>query len=143
MQRAALLAFLAALHTGVHAACQSGLAERLHDKIDPQRILIHELTVCHAWHGHLGRSVVVLPTQGTAPGTLDLDILWFGDQVIDTPTLTVPHPRMDERAFVLRPLADLVPGRVSAAALQAVAAQSIYRLAGADWAEGAVGGDCS
>ena len=78
-----------------------------------------------------------------APRTLDLDILWFGDRVIDTPTLTVPHPRMAERAFVLRPLADLVPGRVSAAALQAVAAQSIYRLAGADWAEGAVGGDCS
>lgn len=78
-----------------------------------------------------------------APRTLDLDILWFGDQVIHTPTLTVPHPRMDERAFVLRPLADLVPGRVSAAALQAVAAQSIYRLADAGWAEGVVGGDCS
>ncbi len=76
MQRAALLAVLAAaLHTGAQAACQSGLAERLHDKIDPQRVLIHELTVCHAWHGHLGRSVVVLPTRGTAPGTLDLDIL--------------------------------------------------------------------
>ena len=78
-----------------------------------------------------------------APRTLDLDILWFGDQVIGTPTLTVPHPRMAERAFVLRPLADLVPGRVSAAALQAVAAQSIYRLADAGWAEGVVGGDCS
>lgn len=78
-----------------------------------------------------------------APRTLDLDILWFGDQVIGSPALTVPHPRMDERAFVLRPLADLVPGRVSAAALQAVAAQSIYRLADAGWAEGVVGGDCS
>ena len=78
-----------------------------------------------------------------APRTLDLDILWFGDQVIGTPTLTVPHPRMAERAFVLRPLADLVPGRVSAAALQAVAAQSIYQLADAGWAEGVVGGACS
>ncbi len=78
-----------------------------------------------------------------APRTLDLDILWFGDQVIHTPTLTVPHPRMAERAFVLRPLADLVPDRVSAAALQAVAAQSIYRLADVGWAEGVVGGDCS
>ncbi|WP_462389787.1 2-amino-4-hydroxy-6-hydroxymethyldihydropteridine diphosphokinase [Acidovorax sp. Q11] len=78
-----------------------------------------------------------------APRTLDLDILWFGDQVIHTPTLTAPHPRMAERAFVLHPLADLVPDRVSAAALQAVAAQSIYRLADAGWAEGVVGGDCS
>lgn len=68
-----------------------------------------------------------------APRTLDLDILWFGDQVIDTPTLTVPHPRMAERAFVLRPLADLLPERVSAVALQAVAAQDIHRLEGPGW----------
>ena len=69
-----------------------------------------------------------------APRTLDLDILWFGDQVIDTPDLTVPHPRMGERAFVLRPLADLLPERVSAAALQAVASQDIHRLEDATWA---------
>ncbi|MBS0341096.1 MAG: hypothetical protein JSS56_11255 [Proteobacteria bacterium] len=75
MQRAALFVFLVALHACANAACQSGLAERLHEKLGTQRQLIHELTVCHAWHGHLGRSVVVLPTQGAAPGTLDLDIL--------------------------------------------------------------------
>ena len=78
-----------------------------------------------------------------APRTLDLDILWFGDQVIDTPLLTVPHPRMAERAFVLRPLADLVPERVAASALQAVAAQSIHLLADAGWAGDAVGDKCS
>ncbi len=78
-----------------------------------------------------------------APRTLDLDILWFGDQVIDTPELTVPHPRMAERAFVLRPLADLVPERVAAEALQAVTAQSIYPLADGRWAVGVVGGACS
>ena len=74
-----------------------------------------------------------------APRTLDLDILWFGDQVIDTPTLTVPHPRMAERAFVLRPLADLVPERVDATARQAVAAQDIHQLKGTGWVDGVVG----
>lgn len=44
-----------------------------------------------------------------APRTLDLDLLLYGDQVIDEPGLTVPHPRMHRRAFVLRPLADLAP----------------------------------
>ncbi|MBL7090678.1 2-amino-4-hydroxy-6-hydroxymethyldihydropteridine diphosphokinase [Acidovorax sp.] len=75
-----------------------------------------------------------------APRTLDLDILWFGDRVIDTPTLTVPHPRMAERAFVLRPLADLVPERVDAAVLQAVASQDIHQLEGSGWADAVVGG---
>ncbi|TEA80080.1 2-amino-4-hydroxy-6-hydroxymethyldihydropteridine diphosphokinase [Allopusillimonas ginsengisoli] len=45
-----------------------------------------------------------------APRTLDLDLLLYGDWHIDDPDLTVPHPRMHQRAFVLRPLADLAPG---------------------------------
>ena len=44
-----------------------------------------------------------------APRTLDLDVLLFGDAVIETPELTVPHPRMHERAFVLVPLAEIAP----------------------------------
>jgi 2-amino-4-hydroxy-6-hydroxymethyldihydropteridine diphosphokinase len=47
-----------------------------------------------------------------APRTLDLDLLLYGDQCIATPTLTVPHPRLHERAFVLQPLAELAPGLV-------------------------------
>ena len=70
-----------------------------------------------------------------APRTLDLDILWFGGQIIDSPALTVPHPRMAERAFVLRPLADLAPDRVEAAWLQAVASQDIQRLERPGWAD--------
>lgn len=47
-----------------------------------------------------------------APRTLDLDLLLAGDATIDTPTLVVPHPRLHERAFVLRPMADIDPHRV-------------------------------
>jgi 2-amino-4-hydroxy-6-hydroxymethyldihydropteridine diphosphokinase len=45
-----------------------------------------------------------------APRTLDLDLLLHGDAVLATPTLTLPHPRLHERAFVLRPLLELAPG---------------------------------
>jgi 2-amino-4-hydroxy-6-hydroxymethyldihydropteridine diphosphokinase len=44
-----------------------------------------------------------------APRTLDLDLLLYGDQEINDSELTVPHPRMHQRAFVLKPLADLAP----------------------------------
>jgi 2-amino-4-hydroxy-6-hydroxymethyldihydropteridine diphosphokinase len=44
-----------------------------------------------------------------APRTLDLDLLLYGELTIETPRLSVPHPRMHQRAFVLRPLQDLGP----------------------------------
>ncbi len=50
--------------------------------------------------------------QRWGPRTLDLDLLLFCEQTIDEPGLTVPHPRMKERRFVLQPLADLAPGVV-------------------------------
>jgi 2-amino-4-hydroxy-6-hydroxymethyldihydropteridine diphosphokinase len=46
------------------------------------------------------------------PRTLDLDLLLYGDLAIDEPGLTVPHPRLHERRFVLEPLAELDPGLV-------------------------------
>jgi 2-amino-4-hydroxy-6-hydroxymethyldihydropteridine diphosphokinase len=64
-----------------------------------------------------------------APRTLDLDLLLMRDRVLHTPELTLPHPRLHERAFVLRPLAELapdlpIPGRGTVAAcLQTVDAQ--------------------
>jgi len=69
-----------------------------------------------------------------APRTLDLDLLLYGDAVIDSPSLTLPHPRMHERAFVLAPLLELdpgiaIPGRGRAADyLDTVADQAIARL---------------
>jgi 2-amino-4-hydroxy-6-hydroxymethyldihydropteridine diphosphokinase len=63
-----------------------------------------------------------------APRTLDLDLLLYGSACIDSVRLTVPHPRMMQRAFVLVPLAEIAPGLVSAAQLNAVRAQAIERL---------------
>jgi 2-amino-4-hydroxy-6-hydroxymethyldihydropteridine diphosphokinase len=69
-----------------------------------------------------------------APRTLDLDLLLYGDQRIATPTLTVPHPRLHERAFVVRPLAEIapelqIPGHGGVADLLApLAGQRIDRL---------------
>ena len=53
------------------------------------------------------------------PRTLDADVLWVEDEVVDEPDLTVPHPRMWERRFVLAPLADLAPDLVTSAQLAA------------------------
>ncbi len=63
-----------------------------------------------------------------APRTLDLDLLLYGNARIDSARLTVPHPRMMQRAFVLLPLAEIAPERVSTAQLHAVAGQPITRL---------------
>jgi 2-amino-4-hydroxy-6-hydroxymethyldihydropteridine diphosphokinase len=64
-----------------------------------------------------------------APRTLDLDLLLYGEGQISSEHLTVPHPRMNQRAFVLLPLADIAPQRVSAGDLQALQGQRIERLA--------------
>jgi 2-amino-4-hydroxy-6-hydroxymethyldihydropteridine diphosphokinase len=60
-----------------------------------------------------------------APRTLDLDLLLFGSATVHSPHLQVPHPRMYERAFVLVPLAEIAPERVSGARLAAVAGQEL------------------
>jgi 2-amino-4-hydroxy-6-hydroxymethyldihydropteridine diphosphokinase len=69
-----------------------------------------------------------------APRTLDLDLLLYGAQIIATPDLTVPHPRLHQRAFVLLPLAEIapelrIPGRgLLQPWLERAADQSITRL---------------
>ena len=47
------------------------------------------------------------------PRTLDVDVLLYGDERVDEPDLQIPHPRMTERAFVLAPLHDVAPDRVT------------------------------
>ncbi|RTL39367.1 MAG: 2-amino-4-hydroxy-6-hydroxymethyldihydropteridine diphosphokinase [Burkholderiales bacterium] len=63
-----------------------------------------------------------------APRTLDLDLLLYGDVVLDTPRLTLPHPRLGERAFVLRPLLEIEPALIGLATGQGWQAQRIERL---------------
>jgi 2-amino-4-hydroxy-6-hydroxymethyldihydropteridine diphosphokinase len=57
---------------------------------------------------HLGRT----SGERYGPRPIDLDIIFFGGDVIDLPELTVPHPRLAERAFVLRPLVDIAPVKI-------------------------------
>jgi 2-amino-4-hydroxy-6-hydroxymethyldihydropteridine diphosphokinase len=64
-----------------------------------------------------------------APRTLDLDILLFGNETLVKADLVIPHPRMTARAFVLLPLSELAPGKVSAMQLRAVADQAVTRIA--------------
>ena len=80
----------------------------------PAERLLAELQSIEAAHGRR-RSFA------NAPRTLDLDLLLFGDAVLDVPGLQLPHPRMHERAFVLLPLVQIagdvvIPGRGSAKA---------------------------
>lgn len=63
------------------------------------------LTLAKGIESKLGR--VLGPSN--APRPIDIDILFYGDQVIETPELVIPHPRLAERAFVLVPLAEIAP----------------------------------
>jgi 2-amino-4-hydroxy-6-hydroxymethyldihydropteridine diphosphokinase len=57
------------------------------------------------------------------PRTLDADVLWVDGLALDSPELTVPHPRWRERRFVLAPLAELAPDLVDAEAIAAAGGQ--------------------
>lgn len=72
-----------------------------------------------------------------APRTLDLDVLLYEDRLLHTPMLTIPHPRMHERAFVLAPLAEIAPGVVvpgrgrAAELLDAVTCRGVEKIGSA------------
>ena len=57
-----------------------------------------------------------------APRTLDLDLILFGEQLIEEPGLVVPHPRFRERLFVLEPLAEVAPGWIDPATGKSISA---------------------
>ena len=70
--------------------------------LSPQDLLARIKTI----ETQLGR----VPTVRNGPRIIDIDILFYNQQTIHTPTLTVPHPRMRERDFVMRPLLEIEPG---------------------------------
>ncbi len=77
------------------------------------------------------------PSVRYGPRAIDIDILLYDDIVVRTPELTLPHPRLTERAFVLAPLAEIAPtlvipatGRTVAELLRQVADQDVRRLEG-------------
>ena len=93
----------------------------LHTALSPTALLEH----CQCLEKAAGRE----RPYRHAPRTLDIDILLYADWRVASPELTVPHPRMAQRAFVLVPLAEIAPEKVTAAQLDAVAGQRIERLA--------------
>lgn len=76
-------------------------AAELRTELTPRRLLDLLLTV----EARQGR----VRTERWGPRTLDLDLLLYGDEVVNEPDLRVPHPRMADRTFVLQPLADIAP----------------------------------
>ena len=66
------------------------------------------LTLAKGIESKLGRTF----GKSNAPRPIDIDILFYDDQVIETPELVIPHPRLVERAFVLVPLAEIAPDLV-------------------------------
>jgi 2-amino-4-hydroxy-6-hydroxymethyldihydropteridine diphosphokinase len=63
------------------------------------------LALLQGFESKLGR----IPTRVAAPRPIDIDILLYGNATVDSPGLTIPHPRMAQREFVLTPLAEIAP----------------------------------
>ena len=76
---------------------------RLETSLAPRELL----ETCFRVEREQGRDRASVARWG--PRTLDLDLLLYGDRVIDEPGLRIPHPRMHQRAFVLGPLAEIAP----------------------------------
>lgn len=95
------------------------LVVELDTDLDPREIL----AVCQRIESAAGR----VRAERWGPRTLDVDVLWIDGEVLDDPELTVPHPRMKSRRFVLEPLNELAPDLVDPEDLR-LAGGSVQRL---------------
>jgi 2-amino-4-hydroxy-6-hydroxymethyldihydropteridine diphosphokinase len=76
---------------------------RVHTRLAPEGLL----SLAKGIESKMGRQ-----SKSGQPRPIDIDILLYGDRIVDTPDLVIPHPRMAERAFVLVPLAEIAPDLV-------------------------------
>ena len=95
---------------------------RIDTDLEPYGLLLHLLEIEMVFGRKRGASGI--DARRNAPRSIDLDLLMVGDLIIRSAPLVLPHPRMHERAFVLRPLLDIapdltVPGHGAAAGLLA------------------------
>ena len=84
------------------------------------------LAICQQLEASAGRA----RTERWGPRTLDVDVLLYGEFELDDTELTIPHPRMNERAFVLYPLAELAPELLPSRWRETVSDQEIVRVDG-------------
>jgi 2-amino-4-hydroxy-6-hydroxymethyldihydropteridine diphosphokinase len=77
------------------------MAAHVHTTLEPQTLL----SLLKGIESKIGRT----PAARYSPRPMDIDILFYGKEVVDTPSLTIPHPRIPERAFVLVPLNEIAP----------------------------------
>jgi len=77
---------------------------RINTRLEPLGLL----TLAKGIESKLGR----IPAKPNSPRTIDIDILFYGDLILETTKLVIPHPRLAERAFVLVPLAEIAPDLV-------------------------------
>ena len=113
----------------LNAACEVATA------LAPEQLLLYIKQIEQS----MGRR----PAQRWSPRPIDIDILLYGDRYIKVEGLTLPHPLMQERAFVLLPLAEIaadvahpVLGRTVGELAARVEAQDVERIAGPEWAAG-------
>ncbi|HXK34130.1 MAG TPA: 2-amino-4-hydroxy-6-hydroxymethyldihydropteridine diphosphokinase [Dehalococcoidia bacterium] len=113
----------------LNAACEVRTA------LSPDELLDHVKRIEH----DIGRR----PGERWAPRPIDIDVLLYGSRAIGTERLTIPHPLLGERAFVLAPLAEIARDVVHPAARRTIEEMAraaghagVERVAGPDWASG-------